>query len=645
MILIATLEHAFSRFPSIITWWSLTFLLARGHLLLDLNHPPAGTLDEALSTRIPTPELIFDLNQPPPGSSNEVLLSKVPPTEPITRMRTIKPPTERTSEGGQPSSVNQPTSPACQLLASVDPPSESITPGLTAQDNPTQDHSRSQEIAAVDGLMVASETSRPVPDTGTNHKQPKLSCAILESSQQSKRLKTGPSETKLPVTAFTEQANLNDSKYGLSIIKAQVVEELLHKHSLRFNLQIKGLQIYHRSPEDTHTSLPFARFRQINANYGKVFRVLNDSKKFAQANTELSWLYNHLIASLYKLHGDFLSSFFSITTLAHRIEQEKLLAWLDKSIFSPVGSPPILGLVKEPYLLWRVNDHRMKFGPIQLELIMYFSQNRGDAGANMHLTTFRLLKAYQGPNLSKYSALTEPPNLAYEEPSAISIKPHFKEALNFISNLAVNSRYQRTLESKIHPADPDYKLFMAPISDFQAHIQKVIIHKAFLRSYHPKIPIIMFFSKTNDGPRILRITSSIGGSTYDENYMTAKLRSVLKSVDFLHVGILERLKVGKSEFEDRREKLLQYIIHQITKPADSLPLIGTFKSGKDVAPWFDKAYQKHRLFGEMQLKLIECFSGDVTLATLVNASAFLIANWYHDNHLEQFNLLSRSLQK
>jgi hypothetical protein len=216
-----------------------------------------------------------------------------------------------------------------------------------------------------------------------------------------KRLKTGPSETKFPATAFTEQGKLSDSKYGLSIIKSQIVEELLHKHSLKFNHEIKRLKVYHRSPEDTHTSLPFARFRQMTANYGKVFRVLNDSKAFAQVNTELSWLYNHLVASLYKLHGDFLSSFFSITTLAHRTEQEKLLVWLDKSIFSPVGSPPILGLVKEPYLWWRVNDHRMEFGPIQLELITYFSQNRQDADANMHLTTFRLLKAYQGPNLSE----------------------------------------------------------------------------------------------------------------------------------------------------------------------------------------------------------------------------------------------------
>jgi hypothetical protein len=103
------------------------FLLARGHPLLDLNHPPPGTLDEGLSTRIPTPELVIDLNQPPPRSSNEVLLTKVRPTEPITRMRTVEPPT---FERGQTSSVNLPTSPPFQQLASVDPPSGEVPLGF-----------------------------------------------------------------------------------------------------------------------------------------------------------------------------------------------------------------------------------------------------------------------------------------------------------------------------------------------------------------------------------------------------------------------------------------------------------------------------------------------------------------------------------
>jgi hypothetical protein len=105
---------------------------------------------------------------------------------------------------------------------------------------------------------------------------------------------------------------------------------------------------------------------------GKVFRVMRGSSGKTQGSTALGILYKFLIGWIYFQHEELLNrSDLDIPVFAYRLQQQELLSWLEKEIFEPDNSLPIVGLVSSYPLRWQDE----KIGPTQTILIRYFSQD------------------------------------------------------------------------------------------------------------------------------------------------------------------------------------------------------------------------------------------------------------------------------
>ncbi|KAA1069509.1 hypothetical protein PGT21_026710 [Puccinia graminis f. sp. tritici] len=478
-----------------------------------------------------------------------------------------------------------------------------------------------KEVRQSGGSGKSNNDASPHSESGQG---PKL-------SQQANLTGFAPVDTGVP-TFPPDEKTKNRALYSYFLSNEQVIEELLHRNGVRFNEELKSIPS--RWPLEKHETLPYARAINCGEARGaQVFKVLDSSREHIQNRGELIRLYNRLAASLYKLHGEHLNRF-TITTFEHREQQERLLGWLYKEIFKPDHSPPVFGVVNLPYSDWYLDDTRMKIGATQVELINYFAQNIQQADETVAHTAHHVFEAYEEQNPMSYAAINQSNNSFREDLDQISTQPCIKASMQFFSSLAEDSDYKWFRHAVITKLNPHFSLIEMSTDVLKKMFDKAKVFKSSLRSYHPKLPIAMFFGKTKHDQNALRMINSRDGTLLSEEYyIIPKFRILLKTVDHLHVNTLEKLSIQGSKSRRMRYDSLKFLAEEITKPKVGLPLIGTCEAvNGDVAPWYDKSYKNFKLFGELQLKMLEYLTEDLTNARMMNVSAYSLAIWYYHHH-------------
>ncbi|KAA1068465.1 hypothetical protein PGT21_024452 [Puccinia graminis f. sp. tritici] len=123
--------------------------------------------------------------------------------------------------------------------------------------------------------------------------------------------------------------------------------------------------------------------------------------------------------------------------------------------------------------------------------------------------------------------------------------------------------------------------------------------------------------------------------------MLPKFKKLLKSVDYLHIKALNKLKIKGLTSNDMRKGLFEWALNSIMNPKIGIPLIGTIKLNKDIAPWYDQEYKDFIFFEEHQLKMLRYFSKDQTNENLLKLSVLMVATWYHHTHPKEYISLSK----
>ncbi|KAA1069504.1 hypothetical protein PGT21_026662 [Puccinia graminis f. sp. tritici] len=466
----------------------------------------------------------------------------------------------------------------------------------------------------------------------------------LDFINLSKPLELLPPPAKLPVRPLLqeESKNPNESVYGHFIYAGQIVEELLNKHSVMFEREIKNLRSTNQimKDKDHHPSLPFCRVDREKGEKGKIFRVMVASKDHLQIIEELPWRYNRLLTVLYKLHQNYLNDR-NITTFNQRTQHENLLGWLSRQIFRPDDSVPVFGIVNEPNLPWESGDPKIRIGACQIELINFFSKDRCDVHDILQLTASYLLREYYAQNKITYSALVQPSEYISDVEIVISMKPHFQEMLKALSDIMGYSiRYRKLLNYRM----PKFEPFLDFCSNFELQLRQTEIRAGWLRSNHPKLPIVMYFPKKSDSHGHIRIIDPECGDALDSTRLSPRFKRFLKWVDHLNIKSLGKLGIRGEKLNKIRIKMFEWILKSIAQPTIGLPLIGTCKIEKGIAPWFDLAYESQILFGEIQLKLIRYFSEYPNDKELQTITPFILTSFYHDNLPDIYRSLCKKFQ-
>jgi hypothetical protein len=121
-------------------------------------------------------------------------------------------------------------------------------------------------------------------------------------------------------------------------------------------------------PKTTHKTLPFALAIYADGRAGRQSRVLRADTNHKLHNEDWKSLYSQLTTSLsMKYHEDLKS----LSTTAYKVEQTKLINWLDKEIFAPDNGLPITGLSRNSFGTESIDE--IVLGANQRNLIDYFA--------------------------------------------------------------------------------------------------------------------------------------------------------------------------------------------------------------------------------------------------------------------------------
>ncbi|KAA1069513.1 hypothetical protein PGT21_026840 [Puccinia graminis f. sp. tritici] len=583
------------------------------------------------------PPMMIDLNTLPGAEegSNEVRFSTRPTIRSIPSVASEIFPGKRTVHPVQLSSLIPPTRRARLSQAEGGLSSsalEFINPRFIAEYEFDPYHCGvlvAQASSRVDGSVLENKTtSRSIIGSNDNSAS-QLSSRGSQLGQPSDRVDPAPIETKLPgLPTITPE----DWNYGYFLSNGALSDELLNTFGERFRQRINSKECHASNSRtiDKHPTLSFARVYRATVKQ-KITRVLHHKGTRQQSAERLLTLYTRLAASLFKLHGQFLM-LLNIPIVYHRKQQQHLFEWLEKEFFSPQRGLALLGPVDRPELPWQSDTLEVHIGEIQVELIKYFSEER----YNPISCTSYLLNRYRDHHAKEYLALLEFSNTATRNTKQMSMEPNFREILEILTSLA-GSSFNRILENvRLDFPGKDEAFFEPLIRQFKRRVQLLsFIKPRSWKSYYPNQHIAMCFNDESSHLKPLRLINSKDGTLLPLSNSCQRFRTMLKMMDFLHIVVLNKLGIEDSEYFARRMNVCQFILGEMIHPEGSLPLIGSVEVPGTIAPWYSISGVSPNSFGEIQLKILQFFSGDLNDPNMIIVSLFLLATWYHKNYPDQ----------
>ncbi|KAH9462069.1 hypothetical protein Pst134EB_005986 [Puccinia striiformis f. sp. tritici] len=150
-------------------------------------------------------------------------------------------------------------------------------------------------------------------------------------------------------------------------IQPDIIQAFYNKFSEMLVHKTRG----RRDVVTPHKELPFGLVTHALPFPGRPSEVLLPRSSATQTREGWQDLYLKLITSLSERHAkDYKAA--RVLKTQYRAEQIRLLNWLDKEIFAPYQSLPVLGLSRYSFGSESIDDIKLK--PTQIELIKYFSQ-------------------------------------------------------------------------------------------------------------------------------------------------------------------------------------------------------------------------------------------------------------------------------
>ncbi|KAI7944232.1 hypothetical protein MJO28_011760 [Puccinia striiformis f. sp. tritici] len=417
---------------------------------------------------------------------------------------------------------------------------------------------------------------------------------------------------------------------------ARIYNLLLKEYFDNFGKKVhsKEYVTHNQARQYQFQKLPFTMMKGRNSSSGWVLRpLLHHSDEFLQSRRIMSMFYRYLTESLYQLHEEQLNEL-NIPSYIHRVQQKKLLDWLDVQIFTPPDSLPVIGTrdLEEPK--WRDDD---KFGPTQLELLHFFSQDKKNNELGPSTVSY-VLDTFKAQHWVDYSA----PSRTSEGSDEIPSTPDFRQKMRFLLDLAEkdSSRFAKLRRRRF-----SHDRFIGPsLVVFTDTCDRSPLTNDYL-TFHHKHRIAMYFPRYTPGsdPKafygILRVMKEQGNKTMVAPYrITCMFKRLTAGVDYLHQAILKLLKVKDCTIERRR--LCKWLVKIVLEKDSVLPIIGGVALNEGLAPWEDASYGGGELFSPAQLSIIKYFSGEEDVSDMKETSAVVLNAWLQDQRPEWFHSLT-----
>ncbi|POW05341.1 hypothetical protein PSTT_09779, partial [Puccinia striiformis] len=293
-----------------------------------------------------------------------------------------------------------------------------------------------------------------------------------------------------------------------------------------------------------------------------------------QSNKCWLMLYKSLIGAVYELHQDLMNRL-NVSTFVHKRQQDRLFDWLEDQIFSPTQGPPLMGIIDKPTVFWWQDN---PFGRVQSELITYLAQEENQ-NERLYHTCRMLVETFYTQNEASIH-----PN--YESFKEISASEDFKLNMAFLLNsIPVRKLAELDLPTEKrgifnhHPFSWSTWSFAESFhpNDFKAW--------GGAKTLHPRLALAMSFVKgTNLAVLQVMRSKEIPTLVAMQDFYELLVK-LIRQMDHFNLLVLKNLKIVQSQVDLERGKMLRWMIKSISKPRDSLPLIGIMKINNRIAPW------------------------------------------------------------
>jgi len=363
------------------------------------------------------------------------------------------------------------------------------------------------------------------------------------------------------------------------------------------------------------------------------------TKSNSRASEDTVHLYKLLIVFMHKLHEEYLDKL-GIDLVTQVEHQEKMLLWLDGELFDQIDGLPVLAFSRKFNPLHGNIFTHHSLGPIQKQLIMYFSQDK-DSLDLLPYTGHFVLKNFNDQHQTEQSLLQPPPR--DEVASGHEITNQLAQILMAIVKHII-------LDPSSESDDITSKMIEQLSKSFEEQVDRLDIETSQTIYTHPDLPIEVveskFLTQVHRSQQI-RISRAPNSTPIKPHQAAKTMAGLLEEVDLFHRQILDRMAgvdISVPDPRARRKMLLVWLIQSYLKPTQGLPIQGLVPIRADEAPWDDYS-SAEEAFGPIQRQLIRIFSkapNGPKLNKYGVERASIVAAWYSSHHPDEiFNLVNQ----
>ncbi|EFP88861.1 hypothetical protein PGTUg99_017086 [Puccinia graminis f. sp. tritici] len=379
--------------------------------------------------------------------------------------------------------------------------------------------------------------------------------------------------------------------------------------------------------------LPYGKVDPASATPGFVLRILRYSDHLVQPADNMIVLHKRLIKWIYKIHERLLNNLDIPTQLIYQ-QQKKMLDWLHAEMFTYFDGAPLIGLKQSTRKRWEDKD---TLGRAKLELIHFFCGYRND-DLFVFSTAFNLIDMFKDHQSLHYPTLDLP---LRESTQIRATDPHFEETRIFLLRLAErqNERFDPLFKQRYKAPNDD--LMSLSISFFSQACSTQPNLRNQNMGLHPRLSMSIYFLHNSPGYGVLRMLSQNHREVIQLEELSIFFKRLIRGINYIHVEILERLRLNSNKKIKRRRNLFKWLLEIIFNPPHNrLPILGNIRlNNADLAPWEDNTYGKLELFTPVQLSVIDFFSREQSTTNLQNQAAFILNTWYQEKHQTKLSAL------
>jgi hypothetical protein len=238
------------------------------------------------------------------------------------------------------------------------------------------------------------------------------------------------------------------------------------------------------------------------------------------------------------------------------------------------------------------------------------------------------------------------PGRPLEKPRQIPVNPYIEARVQFFMKLdeEQDAKYKNLFKkSRIQPQDDH--LIRSSIALFEKK-NDIPNLKSRPLSIHPRLLISIYYLQDTPEYGFLLVLKQNDVELFRCREMSIAYKRLLRAVNYIHLGVLDRMDLDGPKRYERRKALFQWLHKTVLEPQTGIPIYGKIKLNvPNLAPWEDGSHRDEELFTPVQVELMKYFSAQNNPLNLKAYAASIFTAWYQLHFSSEYPALVETVNQ